>query len=315
MGLPHSSSQTEGAGDDALEKAMTLLRSLLFVPGNQAPMLDKAMGFTPDAFIPDLEDSVPMEEKTRAREVTASYLPRLSQVGPMLIPRVNALDSGWLEDDLTAVVSPYIVGVSVGKIQTPQDIAHISDLLTEREQRAGLPVGQVRLIPWIETAMAIVHVYAICTASPRIVGVAFGAEDFTHDMGIERNDDDSEVQYPRSAMCIAARAAGVLALDTPYFRFRDPEGLQRNASGSRRIGFKGKFAIHPAQIDLINATFSPSASEIDYAKRVVAAFEEAERAGRGSTSLDGKVIDVPVVKRALALLEVVQNPSSPGGLP
>ena len=101
-------------------------------------------------------------------------------------------------------------------------------------------------------------------------------------------------------------AAGVLALDTPYFRFRDPEGLQRNAMASRKIGFKGKFAIHPAQIDIINATFSPSAAEVEHARRVVAAFEEAERAGRGSTSLDGKVIDVPVVKRARALLETVQ---------
>jgi citrate lyase subunit beta/citryl-CoA lyase len=292
---------------------MTLLRSLLFVPGNQPTMLDKAAGFAPDAFIPDLEDSVPVEEKARAREITASYLPRLSQVGPMVIPRVNALDSGWLEDDLRALVSPYIAGVSVGKIQTPQDIARISELLAQQEQRVGVPVGQVRLIPWIETALAVVHAYALCTASPRIVGVAFGAEDFTHDMGIERNDDDSEVAYPRSAMCVAARAAGVLALDTPYFRFRDPEGLQQNAMGSRKIGFKGKFAIHPAQVDIINATFSPSASEIDYARRVVAAFEEAERAGRGSTSLDGKVIDVPVVKRAIALLEVAQSHPSRQG--
>jgi citrate lyase subunit beta/citryl-CoA lyase len=270
-------------------------------------MLDKAMGFVPDAFIPDLEDSVPVEEKARAREVTASYLPRLAQVGPLVIPRVNSLDSGWLEDDLAAVVGAHIAGVSVGKIQTPQDIAAISDILARMEVQAGVPVGHTTLVPWIETAMAVVHVYAICIASPRIVGVAFGAEDFTHDMGIERREDDSEVAYARNAMCIAARAAGVLALDTPYFRFRDPEGLQRNAMASRKIGFKGKFAIHPAQIDIINATFSPSAAEVEYARRVVVAFEEAERAGRGSTSLDGKVIDVPVVKRARALLETVQG--------
>jgi citrate lyase subunit beta/citryl-CoA lyase len=165
----------------------------------------------------------------------------------------------------------------------------------------------VKLVPWIETAMAIVHVYDICRASPRVIGVAFGAEDFTHDMGIERTEDDSEVTYARSAMCVAARAADVLALDTPFFRFRDPEALQHNAQASKKIGFKGKFAIHPAQIDIINATFSPSAAEIDHARRVVAAFEQAERAGRGSTSLDGKVIDVPVVKRARALLEVAED--------
>jgi len=291
---------------------MTVLRSLLFVPGNQPSMLTKAMGFTPDAFVPDLEDSVPADEKARAREVTASFLPQLAQVGPLVIPRVNALDSGLIEADLAAVVGPHIAGVSVGKIQTAEDIDRIVRLIAPLEERAGIPTGHVKLVPWIETAMAIVHAYAICTASSRIIGVAFGAEDFTHDMGIERSEDDSEVAYPRSVMCVAARAADVLALDTPYFRFRDPEGLQRNALASKKIGFKGKFAIHPAQIDLINATFSPSPAEIEHARRVVAAFEEAERAGRGSTSLDGKVIDVPVVKRARALLEVAERIASPG---
>jgi citrate lyase subunit beta/citryl-CoA lyase len=155
--------------------------------------------------------------------------------------------------------------------------------------------------------MAIVHAYAICTASPRIVGAAFGAEDFTHDMAIERSADDSEVAVPRSLVCIAARAANVLALDTPYFAFRDPEGLRHNALASKKIGFKGKFAIHPSQLDIINTTFSPSPEEIEHARRVVAAFEEAERAGKGATSLDGKVVDVPVVKRARALLEIAAS--------
>ena len=110
--------------------------------------------------------------------------------------------------------------------------------------------------------MAIVHAYAICTASPRVVGAAFGAEDFTHDMGIERSADDSEVAIPRNIVCVAARAANVLALDTPYFSFRDPEGLKQNALASKKIGFKGKFAIHPSQVDIINATFSPSSADL-----------------------------------------------------
>lgn len=285
---------------------MTVLRSLLFVPGNQAKMLQKAMGCFPDAFVPDLEDSVPMEEKTNAREVTASWLPQLAQVGPAVIPRVNSMDTGLLEDDLAAVIGPHVQGVSVGKIHTPQDIEHISGIIAALEKQAGIAVGQIRLVPWIETAMAIVHVYDICTASPRIVGVAFGAEDLTHDLGIERTEDDSEVAYPRSIMCIAARAANVLALDTPFFGFRDAAGLRQNALASKKIGFKGKFAIHPAQIDGINEVFSPSPAEIDHARRVVAAFEDAERRGRGSTSLDGKVVDVPVVRRARALLEIAQ---------
>lgn len=289
---------------------MTVLRSLLFVPGNQARMLEKAAGSTPDAFVPDMEDSVPVEEKANARGITTSFLPQLAQGGALVIPRVNAMDTGLLEDDLAAVIGPHIYGVSVGKIQTAQDIEQISDIMARLEEQAGIPVGQTRLVPWIETAMAIVHCYEILASSARIVGAAFGAEDLTHDMGIDRTEDDSEVAVPRSIMCVAARAAEVLALDTPFFGFRDPEALKQNALASRKIGFKGKFAIHPAQIDVINDVFSPSAAEIEHAKRVVAAFEEAERAGRGSTSLDGKVVDVPVVKRARALLEMAAGISN-----
>jgi citrate lyase subunit beta/citryl-CoA lyase len=286
---------------------MTVLRSLLFVPGNRSDMLKKAVLLTPDAFVPDMEDSVSADEKAHAREITASFLPQLAQKGVPVIPRVNALETGLLEEDLAAVVGPYSYGVSVGKIYTPRDVETISDILARLELKAGIPVGQTKLVLWIETAMAIVHAYDICVASPRIVGAAFGAEDLTNDMGIERTADDTEVAVPRSIMCVAARAANVLALDTPYFLFRDPEGLQHNALASKKIGFKGKFAIHPAQLDIINATFSPSPAEIDYARSVVAAFEEAERAGKGATSLDGKVVDVPVVKRARALLEVAES--------
>ena len=286
---------------------MTVLRSLLFVPGNRADMLAKATGLTPDALVPDMEDSVPVEEKAHARDVTVSFLPQLAQGGALLIPRVNAIETGLLEADLAAVVGPHSYGVSVGKIATPRDVELISDILTRLELKAGLQVGHTKLVLWIETAMAIVHAYEICVASPRIVGVAFGAEDFTYDMAIERSTDDAEVTVPRSIMCVAARAANVLALDTPYFLFRDPEGLRHNALASKKIGFKGKFAIHPSQVDILNATFSPSPADIDYARRVVAAFEEAERAGKGATSLDGKVIDVPVVKRARALLEVAES--------
>lgn len=286
---------------------MSVLRSLLFVPGNQARMLEKASTNRPDAFVPDLEDSVPEEEKANSRVVTASFLPQLAKAGQMVIPRVNALETGLCEADLAAVVGPYIDGISVGKIYTVQDVQTISDIIAGLEKKAGLTVGDIKLILWIETAMAIVHCYDICAASPRIIGAAFGAEDLTNDMGIERLEDESEVAVARNLLCIAARAAGVLALDTPYFGFRDLGALAQNALLSKKIGFKGKFAIHPAQIDAINTTFSPSTADIEYARRVVEAYEEAERNGRGSTSMDGKVVDVPVVKRARAMLEIADS--------
>ncbi|RPI60897.1 MAG: CoA ester lyase [Lysobacterales bacterium] len=284
-----------------------ILRSLLFVPGNKANMLEKALAVAPDALVPDMEDSVPAAEKANARDTIRSFLPRLAASGRPVIPRVNALDTEWLNADLEAVVGPHVIGVSVGKVRGAGDIAAVSRLISELERRAGLAVGTVRLLPWIETAEAIVNVSGICRASDRIVAVAFGGEDFTNDMGVERLEDDSQVAYARQALCVAARAARVLALDTPYFKLRNPDGLRDSALKAKSIGFKGKFAIHPEQIDTLNECFSPSAQEIAHAERVVAAFEEAERRGRASTSLDGWVIDVPVVKRARALLELARR--------
>jgi citrate lyase subunit beta/citryl-CoA lyase len=283
---------------------MTILRSLLFVPGNKANMLEKAVGLSPDAFVPDMEDSVPAAEKANARETIRAFLPRLAARGRLVIPRINARDTEWFAPDLAAVANRDIYGVSIGKIRSAADIGEISKALEAAERRAGLTSGQLKLLPWIETAEAIVNCNAICRASERIVAVAFGGEDFTNDMGIERLADESQVAYARQLLCVTARAAHVLALDTPYFKLRDPDGLRLNALHAKSIGFKGKFAIHPEQLDALNECFSPSAQEVAHAERIVAAFEEAERAGRGSTSLDGWVIDAPVVKRARALLDL-----------
>ncbi|HET7133724.1 MAG TPA: CoA ester lyase, partial [Gammaproteobacteria bacterium] len=229
-----------------------IFRSLLFVPGNKESMLAKACGLRPDAFVPDMEDSVPPNEKGNARETIRRFLPQLAATGVPLIPRVNALDTEWIEADLSAVVGPHIVGVSVGKVRTPGDVSAISRLLGALEARAGVAAGSTKLLPWIETAEAVVNCDAICRASERILGVAFGGEDFTNDMGIERLEDDSQVLYARSRICVAARAAHVLALDTPYFKLRDPDGLKLNAGRAKSLGFKGKFAIHPDQIAALN---------------------------------------------------------------
>lgn len=285
---------------------MNILRSPLFVPGNRADMLEKALGLTPDAYVPDMEDSVPWDEKANARSVVASFVERLAATGRPVMPRVNSLDTGLLEEDLAAVVGPQVFGISVGKIGSAADISEVSSVLESLERHAGLQTGRVAIVPWIETARGVVNAYEICSASPRVVAVGFGAEDFTNDMGIPRTEDDSEVDYARRAVCVAARAAEVAALDTPYFGFRDAEGLRQSVQAARRCGFSGKFAIHPAQIQTINEGFSPSDAEVEHARRVVAAFEEAEREGRGATSLDGMVIDVPVVRRARGLLALAE---------
>lgn len=283
-----------------------VLRSLLFVPGNRPEMLEKALGLKPDAIVPDMEDSVPLTEKEEARKTVAEYLPRLAEAGPLVLPRVNSQDTGLLRDDLAAVVGPYIYGVTVGKVGSAAEVAVVSGILDDLEAAAGLEKGSEKLVPWAETARGIVNAYEICSASPRIVAVAFGAEDFTNDMAIERTGDDSEVVYARSAVAVAARAAGVTALDTPYVRYQDADGLRADAEASRKVGFRGKFAIHPSQIDVINEAYAPTEGEVQEARRVVAAFEEAERAGRGATSLDGRMIDAPVVSRARKLLDLAR---------
>ena len=285
---------------------MELLRSLVFVPGNRANMLERALGFGADVVMVDLEDSVPPGEKAAACEMAAEWVPRLAAAGRRVMVRVNSLDTGLTSQELDTVVCPDLAGISIGKGDTAWDLRQVDQLLEPLESRIGIPRGTIKLVPWIETAMAIVHVYEMARASQRIVGVAFGAEDYTNDMGVIRTDFGEECYYARSAVAVAARAARVAALDGPFVGFRDPDGLRTDAGTARQMGFTGKFAIHPAQIDIINETFSPHPDDVEYARTVVAAWEEAESAGRGSLSIDGRMVDVPVVKRAQNLLALVE---------
>ena len=281
---------------------MQLLRSIVFVPGNRSNMLERALSFGADIIMVDLEDSVPPGEKSAACELATEWVPRLAEAGKQVMVRVNALETGLAANELSAVVSRDLSGISIGKGNTAWDLQQVDQLLAPLEAKAGLEPGSIKVIPWIETAMAIVHVYEMARASQRIVGIAFGAEDYTNDMGVVRNDFGEECYFARSAVAVAARAAGVAGLDGPFVGFRDPDGLRTDASAARRMGYTGKFAIHPAQIDIINETFSPNPEDVAYARRVVEAWDEAEAAGRGSLSIDGRMVDVPVVKRAQNLL-------------
>ncbi len=281
---------------------MELFRSLIFVPGNRRDMLEKAAAFPADIVVPDMEDSVPLSEKSAARDTVADTIPALAQAGKRVMVRVNALSTGLLEEDLRAAVTPHTYAVNVGKVDTPWDAQQIDAIMAAAEARIGLPRGSVRMAPYIETALAVVNAYAVCSATPRIVAAAFGAEDFTVDMGTQRTDQGAEVLMPRAAVAIAARAADVTPIDVVYANFRDEEGLRRDTLVGKSLGYKGKFAIHPAQLGPINEILSPMPEEVEYARRVIAAFEESEAQGRGATSLDGKMIDEPVVKRARNLL-------------
>lgn len=281
---------------------MELLRSLIFVPGNRKDMLEKARDFDADVIMADLEDSVPPAEKLNARLMVKDMAPSLSRPGRKVMARLNSLDTGLTRDELSEVIGPHLYGISVGKIDSAWDIAECNRIATAVEREAGLEVGHLKLIPWIENSRAIMNVSEIAKASPRIVALAFGAEDYTDDMEIRRTDGGEEVYFPRCVVAVAAKAAGMAALDSPYVKFRDPEGLQRDLELVLKLGFVGKFAIHPGQLELINSMFGPRPEDVEYARRVMETWEQAEATGRGSTSLDGRMIDVPVVKRARNLL-------------
>ena len=175
-------------------------------------------------------------------------------------------------------------------------------MLSAIEPLAGVAPGSTKISAWVETASALVDARDIARASPRVIALSFGAEDFTNDMMIERSDTGEEVQVPRSLVPVAARAANVASLDSPFVLFQDPDALRADAQRARQMGYTGKHAIHPAQIDIINEIFSPSDEEIAYARKVMEAWEEAEAAGRGSLAMDGRMVDVPVVKRAQNLI-------------
>lgn len=231
----------------------------LFIPGNRADMLAKAPRYDASAYVPDFEDSVPFENKDQAVKVTTEAMPGLLAIGQPVIPRVNSLATGRTKAELEAVVSTGISAISIGKVNSADDVAQVDDLISAIESEHDLPMGTTGILPWIETAAAIVNAYAICTASPRVRWVAFGAEDYAADMGTMRNVDsvsyaaggpteeygEVSLLYARSAVAVAARAAGVEAIDTPYVKFRDADGLRAEARLARRLGYTGKFAIHP----------------------------------------------------------------------
>ena len=281
---------------------MELLRSFIFVPGNRANMLERARSFNADVIMVDLEDSVPPGEKTNARDMAQEWVPILRREGQRVMVRVNSLDTGLTRSELEAIISPDLYGISLGKVESTWNIRDVDRMLSSIEPLAGVETGATKIVPWVESASALVDARDIGAASPRMIALAFGAEDFTNDMGIERSDTGEEVQVPRSLVPVAARAANVASLDSPFVLFQDPDALRDDAKRARQMGYTGKFAIHPSQLDIINEIFSPSTEEIAYARKVMEAWAQAEAEGRGSLAMDGRVVDVPVVKRAQNLL-------------
>lgn len=272
-------------------------RSFLFAPGNHARRVEKALTLPADAVILDLEDAVAISEKPATRDlVVAAYQqPRHGK----LYVRVNAYTTEWCFADIVSVVRAGLDGIILPKVESADQLRSADWMITNLERERGLPVGGIDLVPIIETALGIRDIGAIAASGSRTKRMAFGAGDYTLDLGMVWSRDEAELLPARSAVVMASRAAGIEPpFDTVWADLRDPEGFARSAAHAAALGFQGKMCIHPDQIAVANAAFSPSAEQLTWARRVIAAFEEAEAKGLASIQLDGQFIDYPIVQRA-----------------
>jgi len=283
------------------------LRSLLFVPGHQDRLLDKAPTAGADGLLYDLEDSVPAPQRAQAREKVRARLAEASDL-PRYV-RVNGLvDAGpkETEADLAAIFVAGLDGVMLPKPQAADDVSFVAGLLDKLERAAGIAAGTLEIIPFIESALGVLNAYAILSASPRVVAVGFGSAedgDLIKDLGCSWTGEGTELLYARSKVLLEARAAGVEhPLDGVFLGLDDEEGLVRDATLARNLGYRGKTVIHPRQIAPVHRVFTPGAAELAYYRDMVAAFEEAEAKGEGAIAFRGKMIDRAMVRKARDLL-------------
>ncbi len=279
-----------------------VIRSLLFVPGSVPAKIRKAASIPADALILDLEDSVSESEKSYAREEVRKAVCENSFPSQIPFVRINGYRTAHWQNDVAAVAHKSLRGIKVPKCESAEEIAAIGNMLAERERAEGLWEGSIKILVSLESPMAILNAARLAEASPRVIALVFCAEDFALEMGIERTAEGPELLVARSWTALCARAHGCLAIDAIYSDFQDEEGLLRDTEAGRRLGFTGKLAIHPRQIEPIHRAFAPPERALAEARRVVAAFEEAQRNGQSVAALDGKMIDKPIFERARHLI-------------
>jgi len=278
------------------------LRSLLSTPGQRQNMIDKALGLAPDALILDLEDGVPPSTKDAARAIVSEAVRRPAG-GPARFVRVNALETGMQDADLRAVVHPGLAAVVLPKVERVDEIHAVDGTLARLESERGIGRGTIRLVISIESARGIRRADDLAEATPRTLALFIGCEDLARDLGlgVSANDD---LLYARSALVFAAAAAGLLAIDRVWTNFHDLDGLRRDSVRGRSLGFAGKWCIHPSQLAVVNEVFAPSADEVEHARAVVAAFEDAQAKGIGAVMLGDQFVEKPTVERAQRTLRI-----------
>ncbi len=286
-------------------------RTMLFTPGNHPRKVEKVFDAGADAVILDLEDAVAIAEKPATRAaVVAALKTRPEPRRPLSYVRVNALSTPFAYGDLQAVVGPWLDGIVLPKVESAAELQAADWLLAQVEREAGLAEGAIDLLPIIETAKGEQALMSIATAGTRVKRLSFGAGDYTLDIGRTWSLGETELLPMRHQVVSVSRAAGLEPpVDSVFIHLREQEALEVSCRTVQGLGFQGKLCIHPGQIEAANAAFTPTADEVAYARKIVAAFEEAEAAGSASIQVEGYFVDYPIVEKArrtLSLIEAIQ---------
>ena len=279
-------------------------RSMLFLPGNNPNMLINGNCLGADAVIFDLEDAVSPTEKDAARILVRNTLRYMDFRGCEIIVRINSIDTPYWQEDLNTIL-PYRPDlILLPKTGCAADVLAADEYMTQLEEKLGLEKVSVGLMPLIETALGVENSFLIASASKRVKALFLGAEDLTADLQCKRTKEGREIEYARTRLVVAARAAGVDVYDTPFTDVNDDEGIRVDAALAKALGFNGKASISPRHVQVINEVFSPTEKEVDYAYEVMEAIALAKAQGKGAIALHGKMIDAPIVARAQRTIDM-----------
>ena len=281
-------------------------RSMLFLPGNTPNMLINGNCLGSDAVIFDLEDAVSPAEKDAARILVRNTMRYMDFRGCEIIVRINSIDTPYWTKDLDAIMPCKPSLILLPKTGTAAHALEADAYMTALEQRLGLEANTVGLMPLIETALGVENAFSIASCTRRVKALFLGAEDLTADLQCKRTKEGREIEYARTRLVVAARAAGIDVYDTPFTDVNDDEGIWDDARYAKALGFTGKASISPRHVEVINAVFSPTQKEIDYAYEVMDAIALAKQQGKGAIALHGKMIDAPIVSRAQQTIAAAQ---------
>jgi len=282
------------------------MRSLLWVPGNLKSRIDEAMACDADCIVLDLEDTVPLSEKILARKMVVETLQNAKAGRKLIGVRINSWQSPFAADDVKAVVKARPDIIRLPKCSTAEEMQEADKLICEIEAEHGITIGSTKVIVSIESALGLINAFPIAKAAKRIIGLGLGVEDYTTDLKTVRSTKglELELMYGRAHLIVAARAAGVMAIDGAFLDMHDVEGLRAETQLIKQLGFDGKGLVHTSQISVVHEVFTPTEQEVAFAQRVVQAFKQADKEGSFYVFVDGKLVDPPVLAKAQRILDL-----------